>query len=358
MKLGLILAGPLQAPLPSTRVALLNILPLLQQAGVAGQVLHAPPTSSETPTLGLDAAAIAAAGIAAVVFQKVHGHSAVALARALENAGVRTVFVVCDRVVPEMAQATSATVCVTAHLASLYPRQLASKMHVVHDGIERPAVRKTEWRTDRGSVLKPLRAVLVTSSRLDELPVLGMPPSWLHVDVVGHYPERGAFTQRLREHWRAWQRNPARRGQQLRLALNSRVTLHAWDSEGVYEHLTRADIGIIPIDRHPPQLPGQPPPNWSVKSENRLTLKMSAGLPVVATAIPAYEPVVRQGVNGYFASTRSEWLEALTRLRDPAHRAAVGDAAHASVASPFSMERQAQRLMLVLRGIQPSPGGV
>ena len=349
MKVGLILAGPLDAPLPSTRVALLNVLPHLQQAGVVIEVLHAPQHSNETPALQLDAAAVAASGIETVIFQKVHGPAAVSLATALKSAGVRSVFMVCDRVVPKMAEATSATVCVTSHLAGLYPRHLAAKLHVVHDGIERPAVRKTTWRNDGGSALNPLQAVLVTSSRLDELPVLGMPPPWLHVHIVGHYPPRAALVSRMREHWRAWQRSPARRGRQLRLALNPRVTLHAWDPEGVYGHLTRADIGIIPIDRQPPLRPGEAPPDWSVKSENRLTLKMSIGLPVVATPIPSYEPLVRQGSNGYLVSTRTEWLEVLTRLRDPAHRAAISQAARDSVAQPFSMQHQAERLLAVLR---------
>lgn len=349
MKLGLILAGPLQAPLPSTRVALLNILPQLQQAGVAYEVLHAPHVRSEMPVLELRADAIAATGVNTVVFQKVHGPSALALARALEGVGVRTVFMVCDRVVPEMAQATSATVCVTQHLASLYPREMTQKIHVVHDGIEQPAIRKTCWRADRGSTLNPLRAVLVTSGRLDEIPMLGMPPPWLHLDIVGQYPAREDWLGCLREHWRAWRREPARRGAQMRLALHLRVTLHRWRPDVVYEHLTRADIGVLPIDRSPPITPSAPAPAWSVKSENRLTLKMSLGLPVVATPIPAYRPIVEQGRNAYFAETRSDWLAALESLRDPAHRRAVGEAAHHAVAQAYSMQRQAELLLGVLR---------
>jgi glycosyltransferase involved in cell wall biosynthesis len=350
MKLGLVLPGPVHAPLPSTRVALLNVLPLLRAAGVESEVLHAPEASTETPTLALCADAIVQAGIATVVFQKVHGPSAVALARDLERRGVRTVFVVCDRIVPDMAEATSATACVTHHLAGLYPGHLAHKMHVVHDGIERPDVHKTAWRDDRGSPLRPLRAVLVTSSRLDELPGLGTPPPWLHVDIVGRYPPRHALGQRAREHWRAWQQRPERRGRQLRIALHPRVDLHAWHPDGVYERLLQADIGIIPVDRSPPLRTNEPPPDWSVKSENRLTLKMSVGLPVVATPIPAYEPVVRQGENGYLATTRQEWRDSLERLRDPAHRAAVGRAARERVHQPFSMAAQAERLLAVLRG--------
>lgn len=352
MKLGLILPGPVETPLPSTRVALLNVLPRLRQVGIADEILHAPESSCETPELQLDAAAIAARGINVVIFQKVHGASAEALARRLQAVGVRSVFLVCDRITPAMAEATDATVCVTQHLADLYPRQLAHKLHVVHDGIEQPGLCKAHWRDDRGSVLHPLRAVLVTSSRLDAIPVLGAPPPWLRVDIVGHYPPCESPLERLRAHWRAWQQRPARRAQQLRMVLHPRITLHAWEAQGVYDHLARADIGIIPIDRTPPQRPGEPAPDWSVKSENRLTLKMSMGLPVVATPIPSYAPVVRDAENGFLAATDSAWHAALTQLRSAAVRRAVGEQARADVADAFSQMRQAARLHAVLQLIQ------
>lgn len=353
MKIGLILPGAQDPPLPSTRVALLNVLPHLRLAGLAPVVLHAPDLPSETPTLQLNADAIAASNIGIVIFQKVYGGSAVALAQALEVRNVRTVFLVCDRVVADMAAATSATVCVTSYLASLYPEELSAKMHVVHDGIERPDRVKTQWRDDRGSALNPLRAVLVTSARLDQIPVLGTPPPWLHIDIVGNYPPTNEWTNRLREQWRAWQQQPHRRRQQLQLALSPRVSLQAWHPDGVYDTLVQADIGIIPIDRSPPVRADHPPPAWIVKSENRLTLKMSVGLPVIATPIPAYKPVVSTGRNAYLASTRDDWLDALTRLRDPAHRATMGSAARQSVAQSFSIQRQAERILGVLRQLKP-----
>jgi hypothetical protein len=348
MKLGLVLAGPLDPPLPSTRVALLNILPLLHAQGFSSVVLHAPAQAQETPQLALRASDIRAQGVQTVIFQKVYGPSAVALAAELEAVGIRTVFLVCDRVVPHMAATTSATVCVTQHLASLYPARLAPRMHVVHDGIERPEVQKTRWRLDRGSVLRPLRAVLVTSSRLDELPVLGNPPPWLQVHVVGHYPERHDWTARARSAWRHWQQQPDRHGHQLRMAMNPRIRVHAWGPESVYQHLVNADMGIIPIQRQPP-LDSVPAPAWSVKSENRLTLKMAVGLPVVATPIPAYEHAIGDAKSALLVQDRFDWLAALRSLRDPDARKQIGQSARTAVLEPFGIQRQAERLAGVLR---------
>lgn len=352
MKLGLVLAGPLEPPLPSTRVALLNVLPMLHAQGIRSVVLHAPQHATETPLLTLDPGDICAQGVQVVIFQKVYGPSAEALALALEAKGVRTVFMVCDRVVPEMAAATSATVCVTQYLASLYPARLAPKMHVVHDGIERPEVQKTHWRQDRGSELRPLRAVLVTSARLDYLPVLRQVPAWLHVAIVGQYPEQHDRIGRLREHWRSWLRKPQHRLRQIGMALHPRISVHAWHAEGVYEQLVKADLGIVPIDAAPQLRADQPPPPWYVKSENRLTLKMSVGLPVIATPIPAYHSAVVQGKTAYLASTHEEWLAALGRLRDPEHRIAMGQAARLAASESYSMQRQADLLRAVLQPVK------
>lgn len=348
MKLGLVLAGPLEPPLPSTRVALLNVLPLLQSSGVSWELLHAPPQGNETPALTLDAGEVRARGIDLVVFQKVYGPSAESLALALRAAGVATIFLVCDRVVPSMCAATDVTVCVTDHLASLYPPDLQQRIQVVHDGVERADVIKTRWRDDRGSALRPLRAVLVTSSRLNCVPVFGRPPAWLHVDIVGDYPPDNQPVERLRAHWRAWHKAPDRRVEQLRALTHPRIAHHAWDAQGVYDRLLRADIGIIPIDRQS-SIERNAPPAWSVKSENRLTLKMSVGLPVVATPIPSYECVVDSGRNAFFADNAHEWLRTLERLRDPDLRMSVGRAARSSALPRFGQTHQATRLLKALR---------
>ncbi|MBP6228963.1 MAG: hypothetical protein KA472_13605 [Pseudomonadales bacterium] len=95
--------------------------------------------------------------------------------------------------------------------------------------------------------------------------------------------------------------------------------------------MMHADIAIIPIKAEPAFNPGKlPPPGWIVKSENRLTMKMSIGLPVIASPIPSYLPVINQGVNGFLAQSPREWRSLLDQLRDPDLRGAMGAKARAS----------------------------
>ena len=75
---------------------------------------------------------------------------------------------------------------------------------------------------------------------------------------------------------------------------------------------------------------------------------MAMGLPVIATPIPAYEPLVKQGQNGFLASDKYEWLQHLSALRDPALRRSIGQQARKSAMAEYSMTRQAEKLLEVL----------
>jgi hypothetical protein len=337
--------------MPSTRIAVLNMFPYLVAAGITPRVLLAPEQPSEMPDLAGMRERSRAEGCDIVVFQKVRGAQAAALAAQLREDGVATVFAVCDRIDVAMAEATDATVVVTDHLRSLYPAQLQHKVQVVHDGIERPDLCKTRWHGGTGSMAAPLAAVLVTSSELMRLPVIGAPPSWLAVQVVGGYAPWPARWSQLRDQLR--QQRGGARLQTLRFLGNPQIACVPWGPATVYEDMARADIGIIPIEGAAARAGRADGGTWALKSENRLTLKMSMGLPVIATPIPAYESVIEHGVNGFFAHSRADWRACLAHLRDPARRRAMGEAARASVAQRYSMAHQAERLVAVLGALRP-----
>ncbi len=346
-RVGFVLCSSVAHAIPSTRIAVLNILPFLQSAGFQPCIVFEPPQPDERPVLAGVAKQVLEAGCEVVVLQKVHGSEAVALAQDLASAGVRTIYAVCDLVDVEMVQATDATITVTEYLKSLYPKWLQSCIHVVHDGIEKPAICKSEWGTMKADTINPLRAVLVTSSALDRLPVIGSPPAWLNVRIVGRY-SRGF------DRWRAvrwkWVAQPAgERLDYLRFLTDSRIKCVPWDPEGVYRELTQADIGVIPIETPADDPGGDASHSWKNKSENRLTLKMSIGLPVIATPIPSYEAVIEHGVNGFLARSARDWATCLSALRDPARRREMGLAARASVIERYSMQEQSARLIRVLQ---------
>lgn len=352
MKVGLVLLSPAARPVPSTRVAILNLLPMLRAAGYEPVFLHDPEAPDEQPRLQLRPQELAAQGIRVVIFQKVTGPDVERTARELAAAGIATLFMVCDLIVPAMVEVCDATVIVTEHLRSLYPAALQPKMHVVHDGIEEPGRHVAAYRPTRGSAGDPLRAVLVTSAHLSRLPALGLLPRWLQVRVVGHYPPAPSTYAAIRNvEWRARHAGGWREGfETLYFAVTPQVRCIQWTADGVYDEMAGADIGILPIDNRETG-DGVRPAGWTVKSENRLTLMMSMGLPVIATPIPSYMPVVRDGVDAMFAESPGDWRRCLLELRDPARRRAIGQAARAAVHERYSMARQCTLLCAVVAAL-------
>lgn len=346
LTLGLVLCSSPVHPMPSTRIAVLNMLPLLEADGVRAELLHAPAVPCETPALDGVAEAALATGCQVVLFQKVRGAHAVALAQRLRACGIATVFVVCDRIDAEMAAATDLTVVVTDYLRSQYPPELQDKVQVVHDGIERPQAHKDYGQPHRGTRFAPLRAVLVTSASLDHLPVLERLPPWLTVRIVGHYPPWRERWPQLRKQWT--QQSLHERLRWLRFLTSASIECVPWGPDRVYEQLALGDIGIIPLTPGDSRWGPEHHQAWLRKSENRLTLNMSMGLPVIATPIPAYECVIEQGVNGFLARSQADWKHSFDTLRDPDLRRAMGAAARASVAQRFSMQSQAAGLLAVL----------
>ncbi len=348
-RVGFVLCSSLDQPIPSTRIAVVNMRPYLERAGMHTRILFAPDEPSETPSLkGVEALAIREA-CDLVVLQKIRGGEAVALAEQLANAGIGTVYLACDQVDLQMVGTCDATVVVTDHLKSLLPTTLQSRTYVVHDGIERPAECKTTWTSNAGQHNETLKAVLVTSSKLDHLPIIQRPPSWLNVRIIGRYGKR---LDRLREiRWSLTKLHGGDRYDYIRFLANRQIECIPWELELVYRELAQADIGIIPIDTTLSGGKSNSPPSWQIKSENRLTLKMSMGLPVVATPIPSYESIIEHGVNGFFARSQQDWVTCFKLLRDPGQRKEIGLSARASVQDKFSMQTQAIKLINVFQTV-------
>ncbi len=108
---------------------------------------------------------------------------------------------------------------------------------------------------------------------------------------------------------------------------------------------------MIPVEKTTELAKGTSVPTWRLKSENRLTLKMAIGLPVIATPIPSYQSIIESGENGFLADSRADWLRNLEALRDPALRIEIGKQARASVIGRYSKQEQARLLVQALRSV-------
>jgi hypothetical protein len=117
----------------------------------------------------------------------------------------------------------------------------------------------------------------------------------------------------------------------------------AWSEAGEVKLLSEIDIGIMP-------LPDEP--YTQGKCGYKLIQYMACGLPVVASAVGVNKEIVREGENGFLATSDREWEDALVRLiLDPDLRRRMGVAGRIRVEAEFSLQRQAPRLEQLLRSV-------
>ncbi len=83
VRVGFVLCSSATNPIPSTRVAVLNMLPFLRAAGMEPVILFEPPEPTETPNLTGVAKRCFETGCGVVVFQNVHGASTLGLVQQL-----------------------------------------------------------------------------------------------------------------------------------------------------------------------------------------------------------------------------------------------------------------------------------
>jgi len=274
----------------------------LSAAGISSELVLAPPVMLfDTPwhrEKNHRITRLVRGGVA--VFVKLRGAATELLMKDLMEAGAWVVYVDCD-LEPQhrIGFAADVVVCPTTELAAHYRSEGARRVVVIPDGVD-------YWlpRENLAGRHPPRRELTVGwVGHSSNWPTLEMVRS-----VVGE-PEFADF--RL-----------------LTVSDHPEADVK-WRLDEMPGNLAKMNLGIIPTARDAAA---------RVKSNNRLTLFMAAGVPVIAGRIPAYQAVIREGVNGFHADTAGELRDALQRLREAGARTAIARQAHADASALFSDE--------------------
>lgn len=124
---------------------------------------------------------------------------------------------------------------------------------------------------------------------------------------------------------------------------NATLDIQPWSEATEVAAIQSMDIGIMPLTDSP----------WARgKCGYKLIQYMACGLPVVASPVGVNADIVEHGVNGFLASTKQEWHEALTTLlRDPALRQRMGAAGRKKVESDYSLQVWGPRVAEMFQGV-------
>jgi glycosyltransferase involved in cell wall biosynthesis len=114
-----------------------------------------------------------------------------------------------------------------------------------------------------------------------------------------------------------------------------------WSLPGEVALFNTCDIGLYPLTDD----------EWSKgKCGFKAIEFMACGVPVVAAAVGVNREIVRDGENGFLASSDDEWVDKLTQLlREPALRRRFADAGRRTVEERYSQRVNAPRLAAILR---------
>lgn len=117
-------------------------------------------------------------------------------------------------------------------------------------------------------------------------------------------------------------------------------TILPWSEETEAADVHRFDVGIMPLPDGPFE---------KGKCGYKLIQYMAAGIPVVASPVGINCQIVEPGVNGFLASSESEWTQALEYLRDnPEKRKQMGIAGRKKVETEYDLAVTAPQLLHLL----------
>jgi glycosyltransferase involved in cell wall biosynthesis len=116
-----------------------------------------------------------------------------------------------------------------------------------------------------------------------------------------------------------------------------------WRAATEAADLSTLDVGIMPL----------PDNAWTRGKCGMKALQyMSLGIPTVCSPVGVNASIIRDGENGFVASTEEEWVERLTRLlRSPTLRARLGTAGRLTVEAGYSASVHAPRVYEILRSV-------
>jgi len=114
-----------------------------------------------------------------------------------------------------------------------------------------------------------------------------------------------------------------------------------WQLENEIEEFQSLDIGVYPL----------PENKWTLGKTGFKTIQyMSVGIPCVVSNVGSNKNIVEDGVNGYLANTKEEWIEKLSKLiEDPELRKRMGLAGRKTVIEKYSVKVNAPKLLEILQ---------
>lgn len=119
------------------------------------------------------------------------------------------------------------------------------------------------------------------------------------------------------------------------------ITMPSWSVEGEKELLAKMDMGIMPLERDEYS---------SAKGGYKLLMYMSYALPSIASPVGVNKDILVEGVTGFFADSKEEWLEKASALiKDKDLRSRMGASGWMRARSYYSYEAMLPKFLEAIK---------
>lgn len=284
----------------SSRIHGFNISRELNRQGIFSYIIQKPQKYSEKFNLDeYTRNQILRSKIDVVMLQKVH-KNAESFIDALRAHGKKSIFVMADFFPSDLPAKCDHVIVVSDALKNLLVGEgvSASGITVIPDAIE----------TD-GSLCKDYSA---GSGRAIRVVWVGNQHHWGSLHIINDALSDSAFSD-----------------YELISISDHRNATIQWRLDRVWDDILACDIAVIPADvRNDIN---------QARSNNRLTMYKTLGLPVVCSPLAEYKKIVTHGVNGYFAETLQDWRKCLDLLRDGEVRKRTGLAGRERIIGEYGL---------------------
>lgn len=260
-----------------------------------------------------------------IILQKIQaGNNFDYLVNQAHKKSIKIIFIGIDKINVGFAVKCDAIIVVSKHLKKLIPKEYQRKTFLVFDSYEHS---KKQYKKHNSK--KKLKLVFVANRVYSKFPQIKFLPEDVSLTIIGP-PEK-----RIKKFMP---------GEKMFTETPYKFKYLVWDLDTVHNEILKCDAGVIPYK------------NKDIgkdflkrKSNNRLVLFMSLGMPTIVSPTPEYKKLIKQGENGFIAKTHEEWTNFIRLLRDnPKLRKEIGANAREKVVDNFSMEAQADLYLKII----------
>lgn len=309
LKVGWLLLGDINTG--SSRIHGLNIHNFLIKNGIESIIFQSSPGMNSHLLLSIEEQeTLLRSGVNVLVFQKIFDENAIRLAEKAKSRKIRTIFLISDKHETEMVRTVDQLIVTSDFLKGHFDANFGTNAVVIEDAIESSAhLHKTH------SYTKPLELVWV-----------GQSDNWGTLEVV-----RNAIEKIARDSFR------------LKTISNHPDADVQWNVDTIHDEILKGDIGVIPaLDSE-----------WGkAKSNNRLTMFMALGIPVVASDIPSYRKIIEDSRAGFLVTCSDEWSIYLELLINTDLREKLGSKARAYALGNYNIDVIGSKWLSLLKQIR------